>query len=161
MAHSTKWVRPDSSSPDFHKDLSRGKTGEAALLGKFPNLLVSLQGTGPDFRLLGSQTYLELKTDYYDMSKTPFFFMEAQSRPGHKGGPWQALEKGSKYFIYYFIKNDSWHIFETEVLVSLLNLYRHHYAEAIVKNKNYETLGIKVPRSDLKAIELTFKDIGL
>lgn len=161
MSHSVKWKKPESVIADFYTDLSRGKSGEDALLSKFPHLLVKLDGTGPDFRILGSTSYLELKTDFYDMKKTPFFFMETQSKPGVPGGVWQAAAKGSKYFIYYFIRNDSWHIFETDILVSLLNEYRHRYQESIVKNKKYETTGIKVPRSDLKHLELTWEDIGL
>lgn len=155
----TKFVKP--TRPEFYSDLARGKAGEQLLAEKFPELLIQLHGTGPDFRILGSQTHLELKTDSYDMQKTPNFFMETESRPGHLGGPFQALAKGSKYFIYYYVQNDKYFIFDTAQLVDFLRQRIGQYEERAIENRNYLTKGILVPRKDLEALNLTFADIGL
>lgn len=156
----TKWIKPNCK-PDFNIDLSRGKAGEQLLADKFPNLLIQLHGTGPDFRILGSQTYLELKTDSYNMNSTPNFFLETESRPGHPGGPFQALAKGSKYFIYYYLQNDKYFIFDTQDLVFFLKQNGWKYGERTIANKNYATKGLLIPRKDLESLNLNFSDIGL
>lgn len=132
---------------NFKTSLSKGKVGEAFLLEKWPELTL-LDGLNADFKLPDGRT-LELKTDYYNMDETANFFIEriSNSNKQSPGGPWQAASKGIDLFAYLYIKNKMLFIFDTIKLVAFLE--SQSFSLSDVKNKNYITRGIKVPRAQL------------
>jgi hypothetical protein len=133
----------------FQKSLKVGKAGEATLLKLWPELVAIAGGRKGDF-LLGDQK-VELKTDSYDMDASPNFFMERYSGSivNKEGGPWQSLEHGSHLFVYFFSKNLTAFVFNTEKLVEALNVLIPDLKPVTVRNIGWNTVGYKVPREAL------------
>jgi len=138
---------------DFQDQLKVGRKGELLLLKKWPHpVRKHAELKGPDF-LDSEGRVIELKTDTYDMNKTSNFFMERWSDGKLKkpGGVWQAQEKGVTCFVYLFIQQKVWFVFEdVPALVKRLDsltakMYIHN-----IPNKGWTTQGYKVPRDSLK-----------
>lgn len=138
---------------DFTEQELKGKDGELKLIKEYPELFKLYVENDTDLICKTNQKRVELKTDYYDMSKTPNFFMERVSvdRTGSPGGPWQALENNSDVFIYFFKQNSKLFIFnDVAKLVKRLDTVTAGERLVPVKNKGYNTLGYKVFRFQLK-----------
>jgi hypothetical protein len=142
---------------NFNTDLQRGKLGEKEICKLFAGLKLT-DGKKGDF-LLANGEKLELKTDFYDHSKTQNFFIERYSSIStlSPGGPWQAQAHGCDYFLYYFAAQRMGYLFRTNVLVSALDklLQETNYPQTEVRNRKWTTVGYRVPRADLVP-ELTF-----
>lgn len=137
---------------DFKTSLAKGKQGEALLLEAMPEL-VPLNGRKSDFINPATEELYELKSDQYDMSATKNFFIEIYSDVERKavGGPWQAAEHGSQYWMYMFPKNRVLFIFKTVDLLNYLEyISTSVYETSRIYNRSWTTLGMKVPREDLK-----------
>lgn len=135
---------------DFKSSLKKGQVGELLLLNATPGL-VRLDGRKSDF-ITKDGISLELKTDSYDMASTPNFFIElvsdlAREKPG---GPRQAQLHGSILWCYLYVKNLVLFTFNTDELVNWLDVHDKNYLPSRIPNKTWTTLGIKVPRIDLK-----------
>jgi hypothetical protein len=135
---------------DFKTSLKKGQVGEELLLKAFPNL-TKLDGRRSDF-ISDRGDRWELKTDSYDMEVTANFFIEllsdlAREKPG---GPRQALSHGSNVWCYLFVKNMVLFTFNTAELVAWLDVNENNYIPSRIPNKNWTTVGIKVPRIVLK-----------
>lgn len=135
---------------NFKKSLAIGHAGEEALLLLIPEL-TRLDGRKADFINEQTGETYELKTDSYDIGKTPNFFIETASdaAKGTPGGPFQALEHGSKYWLYMYSKNKVLFTFETLSLVQWLEA-NANYPLIRIPNLTWTTLGMKVPREHLK-----------
>lgn len=136
---------------DFKTSLAKGKQGEALLLTVMPQL-EPLDGKRSDFIHKDTNELYELKSDQYDMRNTENFFIELYSDLDRKkvGGPAQALEHHSKYWIYMFVKNRVLFIFETELLVRRIEKIKSAYISINIQNATWTTTGIKVLRKDLE-----------
>lgn len=156
----------NSTSPDkpaspfsFKEQLKVSRKGELLFLKKWPHPVTKLEGKGPDFMDTEGRV-IELKTDTYDIRKTENFFMEVWSvapregKPGKPGGPWQAASKGCTCFVYLFLTNKTWFIFEDvpALLTTLDKLRENNKYLVAVRNAGYTTLGLKVKRSDLAGL---------
>lgn len=131
----------------FKDDLVRGHSGEADFAALFEPALERLDGRTADFRVVRTGELVEIKTDFYPFEKTANVFMERYSYGDVDGGPWQALKKGAKYYVYMFDSNGAFYIFQTELLVRFLE-WRFKDAELIpVKNQSHVTRGYKIPRA--------------
>lgn len=135
---------------NFKSSLNKGQVGEEYLLKHWPELK-RLDGLNADFALPDGRT-LELKTDYYCITKTGNLFIERISNANKQspGGPWQAASKGIDLFAYLYLKNGTLWLFDTAKLVKFLD--GAVYPESEIKNKNYVTIGMKVPRADVAHI---------
>lgn len=144
---------------NFKSSLAKGKVGEALLLEAMPEL-VPLNGRRSDFIHSVTEELYELKSDQYDMRNTENFFIETWSDLDKKkrGGPWQALEHNSKYWIYMFVKNRTLFVFNTAELVNHLDGTIDNYDNINIPNIAWTTQGIKVPRTYLWHLhtEVTF-----
>lgn len=142
----------------FTKDLERGKAGEVLFLTHFPQY-EALNGYESDFRNKETGDLAELKTDYYDMDKTPNFFIELWSDINTKrlGGPRQAKKHGSKYFYYLYIKNMVIFEFDIEALCKFIDENEINYDFHYIPNEGWATTGILVPREDLKHLAKEIK----
>jgi len=140
---------------DFDEQLRIGRKGERLLLLKWPDPVCKHEVlTGPDF-VDSKGRVIELKTDTYDMDRTHNFFFERFSNVETQspGGIWQAALKGSTCFVYLFINNKRWFIFEdlpalcakVEQLIIDKNLVMHK-----VQNRNWVTGGYKIPRAAVR-----------
>lgn len=149
---------------EFKKSKIVGDLGEMALARAYPKQLKRLDGIENDFKIKNSG-FLELKTDTYDMARTPNFFMERYSDDHNfkNGGPWYALEKGSNVFLYYFTKNKKLFWFDdVKALVELLEQLTRNVMPIKIPNKgryvsSYNTLGYKVPRQMLTNLYKEFE----
>jgi hypothetical protein len=144
---------------EFKKSLSKGKRAEAEFLELFKDKVEQLDGFMSDFRVLTDGTGLELKTDFYDPSKTANYFIEAFSYSDVRGGPWQALDKGSKWFVYWFPMTMEIHVWKTSTLVRRLDSITKDMYTINVHNSSHTTRGFKVPRHMLEDIEIPIMDI--
>lgn len=135
----------------FHKSLISGKIGEAIIAKAFPKL-IALNGKEADFKHEDTGELYELKTDNYAMHKTPNFFIELYSDVMKQkvGGPAQAVTHGSKYWLYFYIKDKVLFTFELEPLVAWISDNSLKYKIIEIPNRGYTTVGITVPREHLK-----------
>lgn len=102
---------------------------------------------------------IEVKTDWYSLDKTEFFFMERWSsiEKQKPGGPWQSLDKAD-VFVYLFIRDGVYFEFdnmgllveELDRIVSKLKLIR-------IPNRGYTGGGYKVPIKDLTDLFTDFR----
>lgn len=116
-----------------------------------------------DFILNNNHT-VELKTDSYNMEKTPNFFMEQYTVSDDKinlGGPWRTKEHGVNLFVYYFLNNKVFFWFCPITLCEFLDKYikDNKLNKISIPNKGsngtyYEAQGYKIPREILKSIWL-------
>ncbi len=139
---------------DFKSSLDKGAAGEV-IFAEVSGLL-RLDGRKHDFVDKETGETYELKTDSYDMAKTKNFFIETWSDAERRkeGGPRQALRNGSCYWVYFFVKNRTYFIFETAALCKTLEqLYKKHaFKEVSIPNKSWTTVGLLVPRELLTTI---------
>lgn len=140
---------------DFSEQIKVGNKGEKLLLKKWATPIRKLGGKGPDF-LDTDGRLIELKTDTYELEKTPNLFLERWSsaprdgQPGRAGGPWQALDKGATTFVYLFINAKTWFIFDDlAALVTRLDALTEKAYVVNIRNRGYLTQGYRVKRKDL------------
>ena len=139
--------------PDFKKDLLRGDKGEAVIEKRY--LCKKSKDLRYDLISAKGKTW-EVKTDYYDMKKTPNFFIEKISNEEKNtlGGPWRAHKDGVEIFSYLYFKNRKHYIWEVDTLVEQLEKLVEGKEMTSVKNEYngqlYYTLGYKIPRKLLE-----------
>jgi hypothetical protein len=63
-----------------------------------------------------------------------------------QGGPWQARNNKTDLFAYFFTKNKTMFLFDTEELANWLDKNWSQYDMINIRNTNWVTAGIKVPR---------------
>ncbi len=144
---------------EFKKSLSKGKKAEAEFLELFKDKLEMLDGYMADMRVIKTGDGLELKTDFYDPSKSENIFAERWSYNEQAGGAHQALEKGTKWFVYWFPMTMQIHAWETKTLVRRLDEVTKGMYTINVYNSSHVTRGFKVPRHLLEDIEIPIMDI--
>lgn len=116
-----------------------------------------------DFTLSNGKT-VELKTDSYDMEKTPNFFMEQKTiseKSSNLGGPWRAKDHKIDYFVYYFLKNKVFFWYDPIPLCEFLDKFvkESKLKPISIPNKDnrggyYEAIGFKIPRDSLTPVLL-------
>lgn len=140
--------------------LKKGKAAEKQFLERYgQGAIVRTDGRKGDLQVKWSRAVIELKTDFY--SKSTNLFMERWSvaptdekSDGRVGGPWQSLQHGSAYYLYWFPETEELFVFTTRVLVDFLEASLANFRPCPVRNKGYTTLGYIVP----KAILLKFHE---
>lgn len=152
---------------NFNDQRRIGDIGESDFVKVYENLKPKKSEANfqIDFTLSNGKT-VELKTDSYDMERTPNFFMEQMTISGKNsnlGGPWRAKEHKLDYFVYYFLKNKSFFWYEPKPLCKFLDKFVEEYKlkPISIPNKDsrgnyYEALGFKIPRDSI--IHLLLKD---
>lgn len=149
---------------NFVSSLRNGKAGEAALqaLALTCNInLTQTDGRSGDFVDADGHKW-EVKSDSYDAKKTSNFFIERYSNvsKGTNGGPYQALEHGCKYFVYFFPLNKLAYVFDTQDLVTQLE--KVSLGKPIeIHNTRHTTIGFKVLRASLKPLYVLEKGAKL
>lgn len=142
----------------FEDSLKSGAIGEKKFAEFYKNRMIHLNSvegkTGPDFKMIESGRYVELKSDYYSTEDTPNFAIELYSDEKRRtpGGPWQALTKGSFFFVYYFPKDSVHYIFETKKLVDYLDSVKQSLPPSSfrsIPNKGYHTAIMMIERKSL------------
>ena len=143
---------------DFDTQLKVGNEGERAFLKRYAHLQPEKSlDRRYDFVLKNGKT-VELKTDTYEMSRTPNFFMEIFGSVDEQklGGPWRALHDGVTFFVYYFAKDGVFFWFETESLCKALDtlIASGNYSPRSIQNRGWAARGYTIPRALLMGILL-------
>jgi hypothetical protein len=152
----------------FKKSLSQGNLGESIFFEVNCTNLEKLDGRNGDFISIHTGEKLELKTDFFSMTKTENFFFERFSNREQQtpGGPWRALEDGSSIFVYFYISDMTYFTFDTQALVSALESILPEFPPTEVQNKGYVTVGYRIPRArldtlyDVHRIQLTSQKVS-
>lgn len=137
---------------DFREQLKKGAIGEELFLNNYPRTLDLHPDHNGDFVVRKTGQKLELKTDSYDMEKTPNFFFERYSDFAKKtpGSVWQAQEHGCELFCYMFVTNRT--VFEFSNLPELSKRIEELYGQkgfVLIQNKGWRTAGWIINRSKL------------
>lgn len=150
-------------SPNFQTDLARGRIGELGFLHATGGTVTPTDGREGDFIITGTNIKLEVKTDNYDLDRTPNCFLEKYRSGNRLGGPWQSAEHGCKYFLYCFASHGVIFTFETKKLIERLDLLHDSKNLTLtdVQNPGYVTRGLKVNRDLITDLMLDLKDIGV
>lgn len=139
----------------WESQLAIGHKGEQLIKETYPNHFDwFVKSNASDFIYKKNGTPTEVKTDTYSINKTPNFFIERYSKQHRHspGGPWQAWEKGSRIFIYFFINDGKLFVFKNlQALIVLVEDYVTERSIPLIEvpNKGYITLGYKIPRKIL------------
>lgn len=156
---------------NFNEDLKTGKKGQQMVVKVGSSILKELDGRKNDLELIKTKETVELKTESYKLNSKKKFSREKRSTPnifierwsdekrGHIGGPFQALNKGSKFYMHVFA-NKKVVLFKTKELVKFLNQidFTQKYAKkkASIFNKmgqkSWVTVGYSVPLKDLEKL---------
>jgi len=135
----------------FKDDLKRGNVGENLLLDTYSFFKFDGCNAHDVIDTRDGKT-VEIKTDFYDMYKTENFFMEKWSNDidFKLGGPYRTEEYKTDIYLYQFIKNKI--IFWFDDVSKLVNtidehVKKHNLRPISVKNRGYNTLGYKIPRT--------------
>ena len=147
----------------FQESLKKGQDAEALWMElmkqKYPMYQIErLDGRRHDFVMhspLGSFT-IELKSDSYDMAKTPNLFMERWSvwETKKPGGVWQAQTKDIDLYCYWYPKNKI--MLTGDVNRLILNIEEMKLpAKCLIPifNRGFTTKGYKLEREKLYGIE--------
>ena len=131
--------------------------GEMLYLQANAGAVTISDGFDYDFVCGTTGTGIEIKTDFYSLDGTPNFFMERFSdlEAQTPGGPWQALEKGARDFVYFYIPSLIYYTFETQALVERLETIIPELKPFDVRNTKHITQGYRVARAlieDLAAV---------
>lgn len=156
---------------NFNNDLKIGKKGQQNVVRISDGLLKELDGRKNDLELTRTKETVELKTESYKLNSnrkfnrsrktTPNLFIERWSdeKRCHIGGPFQALAKGSKFYMHVFA-NKKVVLFKTKELVKYLNqldfTQKYSKRKASIFNKvgtkTWVTVGYSIPLKDLEKL---------
>ena len=120
---------------------------------------VATKHTVADGLVLDKYEWIEVKVDFTDF---PNHFIEQFSSHEQKtsGGPWQYKEKGVRFYLFYYVKNEELYLFDTESLINKIKDLRIKNIISVEKNYrlvnqkggNYQTGGWKINKKDLDSI---------
>ena len=166
-----RWVRSEKpklvaiakerQGANFKSDLAKGQKSEHDFYVKYASCVVRTDGRRGDLEILKTGEIIELKSDYYDPSKTENFFFERYSYDDKAGGVWQSAKLEVTYFIYWFPLDGSTYIFNVQQLLRKLNKLTKSLKLTEVRNQGYITRGFKVPRTAVEHLCLTPESVGL
>ena len=137
---------------DFKEQLAKGDRGEHFFIHHYHSPIIKYRYHTADF-LDWEGNLLELKSDFYSLKDTEFFFMEKYSDVDSRklGGPWQAHKNGVDKFIYQFVRDGVY--FEFSDMEALLERLRELTAGKrliYIKNKGWRGAGFKIKITDLE-----------
>lgn len=147
----------------FKDQLKIGNVHEQQFLKHYHSPIVKHGEFAYDFRRIIDGKRIELKSDTYDMNKTPNMFMEVWSDFEKKkpGGIWQSKEKKVDIFIYHFPKNFTYFEFNLKELIKELQKTADKYNERggfiYVRNNGWTTAGFTISREKLRHLFVEHK----
>jgi hypothetical protein len=143
----------------FQASKNLGQLGEMLFHQAHNGDATKIDGLNGDFIWEPTGEKVELKSDFWKMEKTPNFFFERFSDRdrGTPGGPWRAQKDGSDLFVYFYVSDLTYFIFNTDELVGRLEKIIGRIEPTLVTNKSWITEGYRVPREMLKDIATEHK----
>lgn len=136
----------------FKRSLAAGRSGELLLASLWTELVPIEGGRKGDF-MLGNKK-VEVKSDSYGLQGSVNFFMERWSDEDKlkPGGPFQALEHGCQFFVYFYPTDKVAFVFDTGSLCRVLLKMLPELKPVNIRNVRWNTVGYKIPREALKDI---------
>lgn len=144
---------------DFEKSLKKGKAAESEFLELFKDKVERLDGYIADFKIKKNGRTIELKTESRCETETPNLFIERYSYGEEDGGPFQALRKGTTYYVHWFPLTQTFYVYKTETLVAWFKKNMPKPWLLNIRNKSHNTRGFLVKRRALEDIALSLEDI--
>jgi hypothetical protein len=149
-------IAEEKKTWDFKTQIQVGSRGEELFQEAFPTKLEVHPGHDGDFIEAETGKKVELKTDTYNMDKSPNFFIEMYSsyyeEPKKPGGPWQAQQHGCDIYCYMFVRHNTWFQFnDIPEMVNKVETLRPA-GFVFIKNRAWVTAGFKIKRDYLKDI---------
>lgn len=138
----------------FNKQLSVGNNGEENFL-KFYKDRNARKGDGRVVDLfIDKDKTVELKSDTYPSKN---FFMEryGSNVTMKSGSVWRSLEESISFFVYYFIKEQTFYWFEPAPLAEFLDKYILKLQPRQIHNKGYYSIGYIVPVKDIEHLAIS------
>jgi hypothetical protein len=136
---------------NWTQDLARGDVGERDFLRTFPLYRKGDQENMYEHDLVCSVSgsTVELKTDYYDMDKTPNLIVERYSneQKGTAGGPYRH-NSSLGYWVYYYKKNGVFLFYDAGQLVEKVTSLNLPLLS--IQNQGYTTGVHRVKRTDVE-----------
>lgn len=142
---------------NFKEDFNKGQLAENKFAADW-NMEIIDRKNCPDMRS-PTGTLLELKSDFFDMAKTPNYFMERYSYDIKDGGPWAAKNAGSEIFCYQFVQNAVQFFFRTDELVAWLEANVNTKNLISIMNVRHVTRGYKINREDVVHLLLSVEQL--
>lgn len=146
----------------WKKQLDFGKSAERDFLSLYHEPLILSPNLKHDFTVISTGERLELKTDDWEMSNTPNFFLERYSNHFEEtpGGPWRARKHRVNRFVYYFIRDGVYFEFkDLKKLCARADKYirAKKLKPIFIKNVGWITSGYKIPRDELADLYIVHK----
>jgi hypothetical protein len=151
--------KPRTKVFDFAEQLSKGNQAESELPDIYQKLFNSTLTKHTDYAYDFSSDdgkKVELKTDFYDHSKTRNFFIERWSDFDKEkpGSLWQSVPKGVNQFIYWYKTSGKLYVFTVDLdkLIGIIEqlVEEKHIEMKFIQNKGYKGGGWCIPRNLLK-----------
>lgn len=139
----------EQKSFGWKEQLKVGTRGEELFIQNYHSPLVIVPEHKVDFRRVTDGKTIELKTDTYNIAKTPNFFWERFSDVHKKtpGGPWRARKDRVDIYCYYFVRHNLYFEFtDIKRLCKELEKLTKRQGLVFVKNRAWITGGYTVPR---------------
>ena len=143
----------------FQSSKNLGQLGEMLFFQAHEGDMTKIDGLSGDFVWHETGEKVELKTDYWQMGKTPNYFFERYSDRDKKtpGGPWQALGHDCDLFVYFYVSDLTYFVFNTKELVKHLDKIIPRIEPTLITNQSWVTEGYRVPRAMLQDIATEHK----
>lgn len=137
---------------NFRSSLRSGKAGEERLHAMFPDW-ERLDGTAADFKMPNGKL-VELKTEQRTTGETANVALELHSSGSKPGAIERAVTDGVSYVIYMFADGQLF-IYDATMLRNFLLENSALYRNVKIRNTNYNSTVVLVPRDALKEVEVS------
>lgn len=137
----------------FSKQKKFGDKGENKFIEFYQKELKARAGDGKTIDILINENEsVELKTDSYGLEDTENFFIERYGNIDKKkdGSVWRGSTDKIKWFVYYYIKDNTFFWFDVEKLKDFVDKNDNLFQVREVKNPGYSSMGYLVPRETVK-----------
>jgi len=101
---------------------------------------------------------VEIKSDSYSEDDTPNIFIEliGNTKTGKLGGPFLSKSNSVDWFVYHYTKDKTFYWFDVNELCDFVDKNAHKYKQKEIRNVAWSSIGICIPREDLKNITKRF-----
>lgn len=135
----------------FQKQLKFGKNGESLFCEYYHKENAKNVNCREFDCYINGNEKCEIKTDSYSMDKTENMFIEkiGNDQNNKPGGPFLSVLHDIKYFVYYYINDNTFFWFKPQDLVDYIDKNMHKLKEKKIFNYGYSSIGYLIKRDDI------------
>ena len=140
----------------FRKQFKIGNKGESLFIKHYSDMNARKTGTRDFDIFIDDNTKVELKSDSRSTLDSPNLFIERYSDLDKKtpGGVHQSFGKGTKYFVYLFLKDRTFFWYETSKLKDYIDKNEDKFEKKTIFNFGYRSLGYLVKREEVMKLQI-------